>query len=68
MMSMETLCEGGSAHGASTKKEVKLPHEHPFYFKDSQVVLKVSEIAWFLDWFYSSLLIYNPHEGRKPDI
>lgn len=35
---MDNLCEGG----------VKLPHEHPFYFKDTQIVVKVGEIAWGL--------------------
>lgn len=47
---MDNLCEGGSAEDASTKKGVKLPHEpchEQFYFKDTQIVLKVGEIAWF---------------------
>ncbi|KAI9459228.1 hypothetical protein BJY52DRAFT_388929 [Lactarius psammicola] len=38
---MMTLCGEGSVHEASTKKGVKLPHEHPFYFEDPHVVLRV---------------------------
>ncbi|KAF8273658.1 hypothetical protein EI94DRAFT_1165465 [Lactarius quietus] len=41
IMSMEPLFGEGSAPEAPTKMEAKLPHEHPFYFYDSQVVLKV---------------------------
>lgn len=44
-MSMENLCERESAQEAPTKKGEKLSHEHPFYFKDLQIVLKVGEIT-----------------------
>jgi len=46
------------------KKGADLAREHPFYFEDSQVVLKASQSAWF----HPSLLINHLPKGKKPDI